>query len=334
MFEEIFFPRTAKKYRAAPFVEQREQYLVHLRETGTSRCVLRKCANNQLGLVRLLNLKEGCRVRFSQIEAATKIWAQPKGRRCKRLASPKASARFLSCGIQWLRYLGWLEEPEHERHPHHAKVTIFEEWLRKERGLSAETTQNYCHAANRFFFWLEGRRTPLDAVQMADIDAACAAEYKRGAWSRRTAHDYAQRLKSFFLYAETRSWCRMGLAAGIMAPRFMADEVVPKGIKRNDVLRLLASVQGDRSVDKRDRAILMLFVTYGLRAGEVAGLRLDDLDWENDDHSGLLPEARTDQCLATLTGRRQCHFALHTGSPSDWLRSQPLLHIACAHPTG
>ena len=67
-----------------------------------------------------------------------------------------------------------------------------------------------------------------------------------------------------------------------MAPRFMADEIVPKGLRREDVLRLLASVQGDRPVDKRDRAILMLFITYGLRAGEVAGLRLDDLDWENE----------------------------------------------------
>ena len=34
MFEEIFFPRTAERYRAAPFVEQRERYLVHLKEIG------------------------------------------------------------------------------------------------------------------------------------------------------------------------------------------------------------------------------------------------------------------------------------------------------------
>ena len=67
-----------------------------------------------------------------------------------------------------------------------------------------------------------------------------------------------------------------------MAPRFVADEVVPKGVKRDDVVRLLASVRRDRPADKRDQAILMLFVTYGLRAGEVAGLRLDDLDWENE----------------------------------------------------
>ena len=96
MLEEIFFPRTAERYRAAPLVEQRERYLVHLRETGAKRPTLRKCANDQLSLVRLLELKEGGRVRVSQIEAATAIWSQPKGRRCDRSASSKAKARFVS----------------------------------------------------------------------------------------------------------------------------------------------------------------------------------------------------------------------------------------------
>ncbi|MBX9739731.1 MAG: tyrosine-type recombinase/integrase [Beijerinckiaceae bacterium] len=117
---------------------------------------------------------------------------------------------------------------------------------------------------------------------MTDIDDVIAAEHARGTWGRRTIHDYAQRLRPFFLFTEARSWCRAGLAAGIMAPRFMANETMPKGLRREDVLRLLASVQGDRPVDKCDRAILVLFVTYGLRAGEVAGLRLDDLNWENE----------------------------------------------------
>ncbi len=282
MFEEIFFPRTAERYRAAPLVEQRQRYLVHLKETGARRPTLRKCANDQLSLVRLLNLKEGSRVSLSQIEAVTAIWSQPKARRCDRPASPKARTRFVSRGIQWLRFLGWLDEPEHERHPHHAEVAIFEKWLHQERGLSTATIQDYRRAADHFFYWLARRCTPLDAVQMADIDDAFAAEYRRGSWNRRTMHDYAQRLRPFFLFAEVRGWCGAGLAAGIMAPRFMADEIVPKGIKRDDVLRLLASVRQDRPVDKRDRAILMLFVTYGLRAGEVAGLRLDDLDWENE----------------------------------------------------
>jgi len=243
---------------------------------------LRKCANDQLSLVRLLNLKEGNRVRLSQIEAVTAIWSQPKARRCDRSASLKARTRFLSYGIRWLCFLGWLDEPENEHHAHNGEVAIFEKWLRQERGLSTATIQDYCRTADHFFFWLAGKGTPLEAVQMADIDDAVAAEHRRGAWSRRTIHDYAQRLRPFFLFAEARGWCRAGLAVGIMAPRFMADETVPKGLRRKDVLRLLASVQGDRLIDKRDRAILMLFVTYGLRAGEVVGLRLDDLDWENE----------------------------------------------------
>lgn len=78
MFNDIFFPHTAARYRAAPLVEQRAQYLVHLEAAGARRSTLRKCANDQLSLVRLLNLKNGDRVSRSQIEAASVLWAQPR----------------------------------------------------------------------------------------------------------------------------------------------------------------------------------------------------------------------------------------------------------------
>jgi hypothetical protein len=240
MFDEIFFHRNAHRYRAAPLAEQRERYLRHLQELGTSRSSLRKCANDQLGLLRLVDLRGNNPVSIHQIEAAAAVWCQPNGRKCSRPASSKARARFVSRGIQWLRFLGWLDEPTREHHPHHAEVATFERWLREERGLSDATIQSYCRAAAHFFVWLAGKGTPLVAVQIADIDDAVAAEHKRGAWNRRTIHDYAQRLRAFFVHAEAKGWCRAGLAAGIMAPRFMADETVPKGVKREDVLRLLA----------------------------------------------------------------------------------------------
>jgi integrase/recombinase XerD len=283
MFEELFFPRNAEKYWASPIVEPRERYLAHLKETGVRRSVLRKCANDQLHLVRLLNLEEGRRVRRSQIEAAAAIWSQPRARRCSRSATPKARAHFVSQGIRWLRFLGWFDgsEHEHERHPHLSQMAAFENWMRQERGLSEATIHSYCRAADHFFCRLVEKDRSLSAIQMTDIDEVIAAEHKRGVWNRRTTHDYAQRLRAFFLFAEAGGLCRKGVAAGIMAPRFMADETVPKGLKREVVLRLIASVQGDRPVDKRDRAVLMLLIAYGLRAGEVGGLQLDDCDWEN-----------------------------------------------------
>ncbi|MBS3931449.1 MAG: tyrosine-type recombinase/integrase [Sphingomonadales bacterium] len=281
MLDDIFFPHTVDKYRAAPLVEQRERYLVHLKATGASRSTLRKCANDQLSLVRLLDLEDGERVSRSRIEAAAALWARPRGRRCDRGASVKAHDRFVNHSVRWLAFLGWLDERDDGRHPHDAEVHAFARWLSEERGLSDATVQSYRKAADHFFRQLATKGVRLNAVGMTDIDDAVAAEHERGAWSRRTRHDYAQRLRAFFLYAEMRGWCRAGLAAGIVAPRFMADQTVPKGLPREDVVRLLASVGDDRPVDKRDRAILMLFIAYGLRTGEVGGLRLDDLDWEN-----------------------------------------------------
>jgi site-specific recombinase XerD len=282
MFEEIFFPRTAERYRAAPLVEQRERYLVHLRETGARRPTLRKYANDQLSLVRLLELKDGANVRVSQIEAATAIWSQPKGRRCERSAAPKARMRFVNHAVRWLRFLSWLDEVDEARHRHGAEIEVYEAWMRDDRGLSEETIRDYRDAADQFFDWLTATDIPLASVKITDIDDAITDKKAWGTCGRRAMHDYAQRLRAFFRFAEVRGWCTPGMANGIMPPRFKRDEAVPKGLRRDDVLRLLATTEGDRLVDKRDRAILMLFIAYGLRAGEVGGLRLDDLDWENE----------------------------------------------------
>jgi site-specific recombinase XerD len=154
--------------------------------------------------------------------------------------------------------------------------------MRGDRGLSEETIRDYRAAADQFFDWLAAADIPLASVRITDIDHAITDKKARGTCNRRTMHDYAQRLRAFFRFAETRGWCVPGLAKGIMPPRFQRDEAVPRGLKREDVLRLLATTGGGRPVDKRDRAILMVFIAYGLRAGEVGGLRLDDLDWENE----------------------------------------------------
>ena len=144
MFDEIFFPRTAEKHRAAPLAEPRARYLRHLREIGTCRSALRKCANDHLNLVRLLNLQEDDRISIHGIETAATIWSRPKGRRCDEAATAQARKRFISHGIDLLRFLGWLDEVEIELRPHHAEMTAYEHWLRRERGLSEATIESYC----------------------------------------------------------------------------------------------------------------------------------------------------------------------------------------------
>jgi len=67
-----------------------------------------------------------------------------------------------------------------------------------------------------------------------------------------------------------------------MSVHLFADEGLPKGPTWNDVQLLLANTKGDHPKDIRDRAIIMLFAIYGMRVGEVRGLRLEDLDWAKE----------------------------------------------------
>lgn len=279
MFEEIFLPPAAAKHRNAPLADLREGHLLQLKAGGAQRTTLRKYANAHLNLVRLLDSRDDDKISQNDIETAARLWANPAGRRANREATTKAKQRFISHCADLLHHLGWTE-PEDAVHPYAAELSVYEIWLRTERGLSPETVHGYCRAADHFLTRIAVRGVMIGALSMANIDDIVGDEHRRGVWSRRTLHDYAQRLRAFIAFAEKRQWCRPGLAAGIVAPGYRADEVLPKGIERNDVERLLASVRGRRIVDLRDRAILMLFTSYGLRVAEVAGLRLDDFDWD------------------------------------------------------
>ena len=149
------------------------------------------------------------------------------------------------------------------------------------RGWSAETIRCCLEVVERFCHGLNERNVPLASVRITDIDQA-VTRWQAGGCSRTTIHSYAQRLRTFFRFAERQGWCMPGLAGGIMPLRFHPSETVPQGLSRDEVLRLLATSDSDHPVDVRDRAILLVLIAYGLRRGEVAGLRLDDLDWKEE----------------------------------------------------
>jgi len=282
MFEDLFIDRgTIVNYRAAPLLDERLSYLCHCVEAGSRPSTLRKIAAHQISLVHFLDLHEGDRVSVAQVEAAAGQWSLPGGRRSRRPALPQACQRFLGHAVRWLRFVDMLEEPDAPRHVHAGEVAVFEAWMREEHGWSEETIRCCLSTVDCFFDGLDEREVALAAVEITDIDREVARWHTRDC-GRVTIHDYSQRLRTFFRFAELRGWCTSGLAEGIMPSRFHPGEPLPKGLDREDVVRLLATTEGSRPADVRDRAILMVLVAYGLRAGEVAGLRLDDLDWKDE----------------------------------------------------
>jgi integrase len=73
------------------------------------------------------------------------------------------------------------------------------------------------------------------------------------------------------------------LSSTVIAPSIYAHEGIPCAIRAEDVKKVLAAAEGDRTArGLRDYAILTLLSTYGVRASEIVGLRLDDVDWRKE----------------------------------------------------
>jgi integrase len=82
----------------------------------------------------------------------------------------------------------------------------------------------------------------------------------------------------------------------IDAPKKYRMAEIPRSISWSAVGRMLDAVDRRTTIGRRDYAILLLPVTYGLRSREIAALRLDDLDWERE--SLRVPERKAGHSTA------------------------------------
>ena len=281
MFNKLFKrPDTVETYNSAPLTDERLSFLHHLRDCGYEKSSLRNHACSQLRLARLLEMTGRQAVSVARIETA--LHSATGGSGFPRQASARTIRNFVSNAVRWMRFLGWLEEPEAVRHPHAAEVDAWVDWMHQNRGLSQTTIDRSRKVVDAFFDRLAPSGTLLSAITITDIDQVFAAWHAESQLCRRTRNLHARITRAFFRFAESRGLCSQGLATQIVPPRIYPETGLPRGFARDDVLRLLSSTEGDRPADIRARALLMVFIAYGLRSGEVAGLQLDDVDWQEE----------------------------------------------------
>jgi site-specific recombinase XerD len=173
--------------------------------------------------------------------------------------------------------MGWLERPAARPF----SIPLVREWadlLRSEGGLSERTIYGYCWWATEFLRWLEQPRLSLSRVTVANVDAFIKHLATRG-MVRVSLFDATATLRRFFRDAHQEGWCKRDLAPLILTPHLFRYENVPSGPSWPDVKRLVAATEGSSNKDLRNRAMLLLLAVYGLRCGEIIGLRVNDLDW-------------------------------------------------------
>ena len=158
----------------------------------------------------------------------------------------------------------------------------FDDYMRNERGLSVATRRGRRSVINRFLSQTFATVASPSLVTIKDADAFLQSLGEQGSHSRVSLQMVAGCLRAFCRYGATRGWCESSVAEAIKSPRVYSLASVPIGPSWDDVKRLLALTEGDKPIDIRARAILMLLAVYGLRASEVKHLRLDDFDWEQE----------------------------------------------------
>ena len=283
MFDTLFtYPAVLARHQTGPGTIQRERYLAHCAGQGMARATLLRIARELLVVTERIDVTAGRQVTRREIAVAARQWVRHQRRRRRVDRGEWSRQLFIQVATDWLHFLELLSElPDGNQVVHSEQVGNFIAYLRDERGLSPRTTSQQRWQVEGFLRHVSSGKASIADITVGDVDAFLDSK-GRGGWCRASIATCAAALRSFFRHAEIRGWCSAGIAAAIDAPRLFKQEGLPRGPRWVDVQRLMESTAGEGPRDTRDHAILMLLAIYGLRSGEVRGLRLEDLDWTRE----------------------------------------------------
>ena len=135
-------------------------------------------------------------------------------------------------------------------------------------------------AARMFLQWLGDKagRDFLPRIGVPEIDQYLS--WRMPGLRRTTRHGMAQCLRSFLRYLHAVGVVPKDLSSAVSGPTLYKFDDIPRAFSEEQVKAMLEATRRDKTPSGlRDHAILMLLATYGLRAGEVVRLQLDDIDW-------------------------------------------------------
>jgi site-specific recombinase XerD len=139
----------------------------------------------------------------------------------------------------------------------------------------------------------------------------------------------------FLRYVHREGVLANDLNAAVGWPQVYRLSSVPRSISWDDVNRVLASVDRRTATGRRDYAILLLLITYGLRGREVAALTLDDIDWKRERLA--IPERKAGHStafpLSAVVGEALLDY-LRNGRPTTADRHVFFRAAAPRHPIG
>lgn len=257
-------------FEDVPFADERNRYLLYCAARGAKLAVLRVKRNELLWIARRLSPDADRGVGMTELLPIALERQDLHG-------AATAARRVIDIGRPWLRFLGWWRDPAApllDRGQLDGYVT----WMRDERGFTPSTVEQWGRTTARFLRWCAAAGRQLGELTAGDVDNYVASQ-GGGRWKRVSTANIVSALRAFLRYAAKEGWCSNRLAESIVRPRLYQQESLPYAPDWSVVQQMLADVDTDKPRDIRDRAILLLLALYGMRSGEVAALRRDQIDW-------------------------------------------------------
>ena len=157
----------------------------------------------------------------------------------------------------------------------------FWEYLETERGLSAETLRGYMSCLRPFESYLNGIGL-TDLSTLSPTVFRTFIDRRARTLSHQGIRQVSGSIRVLLRYLHRQRIIATDLSLAIERRREYRQATIPRSISWEQVRSILAGIDRRVPVGKRDYAILLLLVTYGFRANEVAHLTLDDIDWKRD----------------------------------------------------
>lgn len=149
-------------------------------------------------------------------------------------------------------------------------------FLRQERGLAASTTVAYVLRARRFVTGY-GHGADLGEANAEVVTRAVLRE--SGMVSAGSAQFFVVALRSFLRYCYLSGLIGRDLSAASLPVTGRRRSALPQRISTADARALLRTCDRRTRVGRRDYAVILILLRLGLRACEVARLRLEDVHW-------------------------------------------------------
>jgi integrase/recombinase XerD len=182
--------------------------------------------------------------------------------------------------LDYLRGLGVAPVPVAEVavEPVEELLDRYQRYLTVERGLVEATIVRYVEVVRPF---LAGRASlgelDLEHLTASDVSAFVVGTHRDGRGP--STNGVVKALRSLLRFLHVEGLIRDSLTDAVPTAAGWRLAGLPRALEAGQVRRLLASCDRRITAGQRDFAILKLLARLGLRAGEVAALELDDIDW-------------------------------------------------------